>query len=271
MSSIADKITSLPPLDTSAAEIQAICDNPKSSMSEMSRVIEKDPLLTANLLKVANSPLYGFSKEISSVSRAVSLFGMATIRSFVLMIAVKNSFELDLSPYRMKDIDFLRISTMQHSLTFNWYVRISPGDLNVLAPASFLMEVGKILIAHELISQQKEELFISELSQCADINDLAAIERAFIGMSSEEVGAQIFAKWNLEDTVVDSILYSLDVEKASRSIQKYASVLNVAKYAVNVLGQLKNQDIAVANTQAQKHGLNTSKLSLAIQKIVENI
>ena len=55
------RIKGLPPLPDSVIKIQQICADPNAGVGDLVKVVDKDPLLTANLLKAANSPLYGFS------------------------------------------------------------------------------------------------------------------------------------------------------------------------------------------------------------------
>ena len=62
--SIYKSIKTLPPLDDTVIKIQQICRDDNSVMSDLIDVIKKDPMLTANILHSANSPLYGFSREI---------------------------------------------------------------------------------------------------------------------------------------------------------------------------------------------------------------
>ena len=88
-------IKSLPPLDDTVVQIQRVCQDENSNLSDLVAIVERDPTLTANILHSANSPLYGFSREISTIQQAVNLFGMATIRGFALYGAVKKSFNID--------------------------------------------------------------------------------------------------------------------------------------------------------------------------------
>ena len=91
---IAERIKALPPLPKSFYQMSLICQDPNASISDLARVIEEDPMLVANLLKVANSPLYGFRREIKNVTQAVSLFGMSTTRSLVTDMSIKKLFML---------------------------------------------------------------------------------------------------------------------------------------------------------------------------------
>ena len=54
---ILKKIKQLPPLPESAMQIEEVYQNPDSSFNDMVKILEKDPLLTAGILKAANSPL----------------------------------------------------------------------------------------------------------------------------------------------------------------------------------------------------------------------
>jgi len=106
--SIYKHIKALPPLDDTIIKIQTVCSDDNSSLNDLSQIVEKDPMLTANILRSANSPLYGFSREITTISRAITLFGMATIRGFALSSAVKKSFKINLDPYGITSQDFFK-------------------------------------------------------------------------------------------------------------------------------------------------------------------
>ena len=80
-SSIIDSIKSLPPLSKTIMDINRVYADEEAGIGDLAKVIEGDPMIVANLLKAANSPLYSFGKEIKNVSQAVSLFGMSMTRS----------------------------------------------------------------------------------------------------------------------------------------------------------------------------------------------
>jgi HD-like signal output (HDOD) protein len=114
--SLISKIKTLPLLPDTITQIRRICANPESSVGDLIKVVEKDPMITANLLKAANSPFYGFSREIKSVSQAVSLFGMSTVKGLALSNAVKKLLSVDLEPYGITPESFADISSLQNAL-----------------------------------------------------------------------------------------------------------------------------------------------------------
>lgn len=74
------------------AHIVELLEHPHTSTPQIARVISKDASLTVRLLRLVNSPLYGFSGKIDSVSRAVSLIGTNELTTLALGITVVSQF-----------------------------------------------------------------------------------------------------------------------------------------------------------------------------------
>ena len=266
-SNILKKIKALPPLDDTIMKIQRICTDKNSSLNDLIKVVESDPMLTANILKSSNSPLYGFSREIKNVSHAISLFGMATIRGFALSSAIKQNIKIDLSPYDLTNSRFLEISVAQSAFTFNWFSKVNRDMLDILLPASFMMEVGKIIIANEVIEQKKTEEFIEALKSAKTPSDVSDIENKIIGYSNEEITAKIFEQWNLESELVETIRYSNSPMKADEHVQPFAIALLVVKNSINIFGLLEDSAIASSLEILEKHDMNQELFLNAVEKV----
>lgn len=120
-SSIINSIKSLPPLSKTILDINKVYANENSSIHDLVKAIEGDPMIVANLLKAANSPLYFFGKEIRSVAHAVSLFGMGMTRSIALGNSVRKLLNVDMQPYGITPDRFAEISHLQATLILSWY------------------------------------------------------------------------------------------------------------------------------------------------------
>lgn len=265
--SIYKSIKTLPPLDDTVVKIQQICKDDNAVIGDLIDVIKRDPMLTANILHSANSPLYGFSREISNVSQAVNLFGMATIRGFALYGSVKQAFKIDLSPYNLNATQFLDVVSTQNSLAFTWCKKVNMNFLNVLSPASFLMEVGKIIIAKELIESGKANDFKSKLSDVSNQKELSDLEISMVGVDSEEVAAKILEQWNFEHEIVDSILYLNKLNEAPKGVKQYCVMLNATKNAINVKSKLQEKDIANALNIIKANGFDEAKFKESLDNL----
>ncbi|QOP46166.1 HDOD domain-containing protein [Sulfurimonas paralvinellae] len=259
---ILKKIKQLPPLPESAMQIEAVYQDPDSTFNDMVKILEKDPLLTADILKAANSPLYGFSREINAISQAVGLFGMGTVRGFALASIVKKSFKLDLSPYGITNDMFSELSKKQNALTVSWCLRKENKLMGVLSAAAFLVEIGKVLIAQQVMADKKEETFRDAL---LELQDVEAAEREIVGVDTPEVSATIFANWKFEENLVDVIRNCQDPDKADEDDKRAAQILNVVRVAVPINGVVTDESVNKAKELIEEYGLDMEGFENAIE------
>ncbi|EDZ63848.1 phosphohydrolase, HDOD family [Sulfurimonas gotlandica GD1] len=259
---ILKKIKQLPPLPESAMQIEAVYQDPDSSFNDMVKILEKDPLLTADILKAANSPLYGFSREINAISQAVGLFGMGTVRGFALASIVKKSFPLDLSPYGINNDMFSALSKKQHGLMTAWCLRKENKLLGILSPAAFLVEIGKVLIAQTIMSESSQEAFRDALTE---LQDVEAAERKVVGVDTPEVSATIFKHWRFEEGLVDVIANCQNPEQAEPEDQRAAQILHVVRVTVPINGVITDASVEAAKVLINKYALDMESFDKALE------
>ena len=256
------KIKQLPPLPESAMQIEAVYQDPDSTFNDMVKILEKDPLLTADILKAANSPLYGFSREINTINQAVGLFGMGTVRGFALASIVKKSFTLDLSPYGIDSDIFSLMSKKQHALTTSWCLKKEAKLLGILSPAAFLVEIGKVLIAQQIITDKTQQKFKEAL---LNLENVEAAEREVAGVDTPEVSATIFEHWRFESGLINTIRNCQNPENAKEEFKKAARILHVVRTAVPLNGVLTDESIAAAKELIVKYDLDMENFDKALE------
>jgi len=262
---ILKKIKQLPPLPESAMQIEAVYQDPSSSFNDMVKILEKDPLLTADILKAANSPLYGFSREINAISQAVGLFGMGTVRGFALASIIKKSFALDLSAYGITNEIFSELSKRQHALITAWCMRKENKLMGILSPAAFLVEIGKVIIAQQIMSEGKEEEFKEALKE---LQDVEKAEEKVIGVTTPEVSSMIFKLWKFEDGLVDVIGSCEDPQKAEDEDRKAAQILQVVRTTIEINGTATEASISRAKELIEKYNLDMMSFDTALESAV---
>jgi len=258
------KIQQLPALPESAIKLEAIYHNPDSTFDDMVKVLELDPLLTADILKAANSPLYGFTREINSIAQAVSLFGMGTIRGFALAMIVKKSFELNLSPYNISNDQFSNLSKMQNALAVTWYLRKQPKLMEFLSPASFLIEIGKVLIAQFVLDNGKEAEFKTKITEADSIR---AVEEEFTETYTADVSADIFNHWKFDEKLVNLVRYCGEPENLDEGLQEASKALHVIRIATGLDGVFTDETLAAAKVLIEKYDLDLESFEAAIEKM----
>lgn len=64
-------------------KLQRMIGDPQAAMAELSRMITGDPMLTAKILRVANSPYYGMEQKLNSISHAIMIIGLANLKGII--------------------------------------------------------------------------------------------------------------------------------------------------------------------------------------------
>lgn len=256
---VTNQIKSLPPLPISILRIQELCMMDDVEMADLIQVIESDPMLTADILKSVNSPLYGMSKEITSVRQAVMLFGILMVRGFAAATSIKKTVSSDLSPYAITIDRLSETSILQSALVREWYGAVDKTMVPLLASGAFLMELGKLVTSQNLISSGESERFRSEVEQGGSIIEL---EKLYLGMSSYDTAALMFEHWNFESGLVD-MLRSI----SETSIHPYGQVLYVLQEAISVREGLSEKSLRSAIDAAERMGLDSKALEDALQRV----
>jgi HD-like signal output (HDOD) protein len=82
----------IPTLPEAALKVRQVINQPDVTIAEKIQIVQTDPTLSARLIKVANSPLYGTWREIKSVRDAVRRLGQETTRSLTFSLSVRQLF-----------------------------------------------------------------------------------------------------------------------------------------------------------------------------------
>ena len=265
-SSIVDSIKSLPPLSKTILDINRVFADEESGIGDLVRAIEPDPMIVANLLKAANSALYSFGREIQNVSQAVSLFGMSMTRSIALGNSIRKLLNVDMQPYGITSEKFAEISHLQATLMNKWYIKISKEKADKLYLAAFLQETGKILISSDIIEEDEDISFKSEIEQT---NNIAAVEKAYVEVTSSEVTSKVFAHWGFDKDFVEMIKYSDNPLKAPEEVKEFSTALHIVKTIIPVNKPLSEQSINFGLRLASNAGYSSELLEEAISSIQE--
>lgn len=264
--SIIESISALPPLSKTIIDINAVYANEDSSIHDLANVIEHDPMIVANLLKTANSPLYSFGREIKNVAQAVSLFGMNMTRSIAIGNSVRKLLNVDMQPYGITPDKFADISSMQAKLMIEWYKKIDKEKAEKLYLAAFLQETGKILIASAIIQDDETISFQSEIETS---NNLAMVEKSYVNVTTSEITAAVFEFWGFDGEFCDIIKYADNPKAASDEIQEYSTALHIVKTIIPINKPFSEMSINFGLKQAKDAGYDRSILENVVNTLVE--
>ncbi len=86
------RIGDLPTMPEIADRVLRASEDPETTVSDLAKIIEADPPIVVRILKVANSSLYGFPRQIETLTHAIALLGARSLRNLVLAISMRQMF-----------------------------------------------------------------------------------------------------------------------------------------------------------------------------------
>lgn len=198
-----EEIGALPTLPEIPMKILQLVTNEESSMEDISKIVERDPSLTANILKVANSPYYGMRQKIASLKLALAMLGLNEIINIVTSISIVRLF-----PSRGKGGSFDRFKFWQHSFGCAAATRMLAKDLKfdtegVDFVAGLLHDIGKLVLDQYFHSKSRE---VQKLRVAEEITVIEA-ETRVMGLDHATLGSWLAQRWDLPAPLIESITY----------------------------------------------------------------
>lgn len=196
------RLQHLPSIPALYGELMELLQRPETDLEDVARVVQRDPAMTAKMLKLVNSAFFGLQREVSSSIEACTFLGLDTIRSLVLSLQTFSQFQ----SLKLGGID---IETLwRHSLRVGQaakriaQIQETPARIvDEAFVAGLLHDVGKLILAGNCPDEYRQALHFARTRP----TDTAEGERAVFGCDHADVGGYCLGLWGLPVPVVEAI------------------------------------------------------------------
>ncbi|MEF2229790.1 MAG: HDOD domain-containing protein [Pseudodesulfovibrio sp.] len=209
-------------------QISESLKNPRSSAAYVAEVISKDVALAAKLLKMVNTPFYGFAQKIDTLSRAVTIVGTNQLTNLALGLSVISVFEgIPEKNFTLKDF-------WLHSVACGIVSRLLAaragldGDEKFFV-AGLLHDIGRLVMLRNHPAQSTEVLRRAASGRKA----LVEVERKLWGCTHADIGGRMLKRWRLPDFLVT--LVGGHHAALQSALPREAAVVSVADFIAHGL------------------------------------
>ncbi|EOV6485209.1 cheVAW transcriptional regulator CheP [Campylobacter jejuni] len=247
----------LPPLPDTVSKLRKYVSEANSNIETMkvAEIISSNPLMTAKLLQLANSPYYGFTREITIINQVITLLGVGNIINIVMADSIRDNFKIDVSPYGLNTQNFLKTCNEEATFIANWLNDEDKKLSHLLVPCAMLLRLGIVIFSNFLIQNHKDKDFLAFLNKN---ENLALAENEFLGVDHISFLGFLLHRWNFDDVLIESICFVRTPHAAREKVKKSAYALAItdhlfaphdgsspfnAKAAVALLKEAKTQGI----------------------------
>lgn len=216
-------------------ELMKILDNPNTTAHELNKIISKDQALVTKILSVANSPLYGLQRKVSTIDFAILVLGFKELKSIISVISISDALKNKTDKY-LNQKEFMLHSYMVGSASKKIAKDMGFQNNGEAFIAGFLHDIG-ISIVHRYL--HSNFAMIQDLMETQKLSFRDA-EIEVNGMTHEEIGSFLLEKWNFPAEICDAVLNHHNPGKAQTS-PSMAAIVSVADYMTQSLkvGELK--------------------------------
>ncbi|HEX4903595.1 MAG TPA: HDOD domain-containing protein [Acidimicrobiales bacterium] len=225
----------LPAQQAAAVRVLYVADDPRSSAPDLARAVSVDPVLTAQVMRLANSAFYGLSGRVRSSDFAVTVLGFATVRSLAAAHAAGALGEDAVVPD-----DF-----WAHAAASAAGAAQASARLGVPRPEGFslglLHDLGAAVLCRLDPAGFRE---IEQRASAPDSRQAALFEKRAFGMDHAAVGGTVLATWRFPAELADAI--ATHHEPLTSTSGKWQRCL-AAGHALAVLSRFPDDRRADAN------------------------
>ncbi len=215
----------VPVLPHVAQQVLTLTSQPDAKIKDFVKIIEQDQQLTARLLKIANSPVYGPLTRITSIQQAVMIVGMRSLRDLVFSIALGERV------FRSKLLSEPMRRVWEHSLAVAHIAKEVAQARRMDSDYAFLFgllhDCGKPLLLEtmERLCQQHQDWGRTVVALADDVM------REF----HEPVGGLLARAWHFNETMYAVIRFHREYTEAGKA-RPMALLVNVADLFARSLG-----------------------------------
>ncbi len=197
---VISRIRDIPAVPLAVTEILDIAAEKESSVDDLAKAISKDQSIASMVLKVANSPFYGLSTEVSTIPHATVVLGFSKIRNIALTASVFQTLNV-----RTKGTFFNRLQFFEHStlcgLAAEMMTKEAQTDRGELLTAGLIHDVGKVIL--DIYFPPEFHKIVERVD--SDQVSMEEAELDMLGLSHADLGKVLLEKWKFPERIIMAV------------------------------------------------------------------
>jgi len=195
-------VNNLPSIPLIINEVNRLIEEPGASATKLAQIINKDQAMVTKILSVANSPLYGIPRRVSTIDFAIIILGFNHIKNIIIALSMIDAFK------SVTGEKFEQQKYWLHSLIVATLSKKIADDLGhrtggEVFTAGLLHDLG-IPIIFKYFNKDYVDIITSAESSG---NSIYETESIFLGLTHAKIGRFLIDKWNLPLSLANSIEY----------------------------------------------------------------
>lgn len=259
----------LPALPATAVQILQLAENPRANAKQLADIIEQDPGLSAQVLRYANSPLYGCTGNVKNLQTAI-----ARVLGFEFVMNIALGFSIGKSLRVPHDGPFGLDAFWKHSVYAGRLVEELASELpsgqtiprGTAYLAGLLQNLGRLVLGHTF---QPEFFVLNRFAQANPDMPTCELERHVLGVTHNQIGAWLMEAWGLPQELVIATRHHHD-EGYWEQHSTYSQLVLIANRALALHGLGETDPTGLPDFSLEMLGLDEKQVIEKADTIINN-
>jgi putative nucleotidyltransferase with HDIG domain len=197
------RVTELAAPAPTVVNLIGLLNRPDVDQPAVEQAVERDPVLSAKLLALANSAYFGLARPVASLPEVLFYLGHAEVYRLAIAVSLSGILNRKASAYAMDEGELWRHSLLTAKIAelLADAVESAQLDESTAYTTGLLHDLGKIVF-NQVLPIETQEALNRAIEKGADAID---VERKLLGTDHAEVGACLLQQWNLPGSVIQAI------------------------------------------------------------------
>ncbi|MGD8780793.1 MAG: HDOD domain-containing protein [Ignavibacteria bacterium] len=222
-------IYNLPSMSGHLFEISKLLDDPTTNTHSLGKMIGKDQGIATKILSIANSPLYGLRRKVTTIDFSILVIGFSEMKKIVLALSMMESFKNKTDKY-LDQKEFWLHSTLTGSASKRIADDLGFDCGGEAFVAGLLHDLG-ISVIHKYFHSDFIEIYKKVTEEGKSFVE-AEVEQ--LGYTHADIGYFLCDKWNLPEELCDTIRYHQQPEKSDKA-KVVTSIVHLVDYMTQQL------------------------------------
>jgi HD-like signal output (HDOD) protein len=210
LKSLCADVSVLPGAPTTYLAISKVLNDPNSSISDVARVVEREPVLCAKVLQVVNSAFFGLPRAVSSVSQAATFLGTLALRDLALAMETVAGLQKSKRPLPSATYAAFQVNALAVGLLGRRWFQAERRRADDAFVAGMLRDMGHLVLATR-----------------AGENDTGGDHAA--------LSAYLLGLWGIPHSVLEAVAFHEHPERVEHDKLEVVDIVNLADAVVSRL------------------------------------
>lgn len=225
---ILNDVKGIPTFPETIERLIAMCDDENASIDSIAEEIEKDPAITADVVRLSNSAGFISGKRIYNVADAVKTVGLKNVRALLLVCSARKIMDTRYKKFEEIWEHCNRVSAYSRYLAHEYHLL---SKFENIAIAGLLHDLGMIVLLSTDVDLVKS---IASLTRDKKLINSTILEEVYIGISHSALGGIIARRWNFPDYLIEAIQHHHSPHDASKEFRDIVYAVYLANMLVGI-------------------------------------